>query len=95
MSIKDDDAFISDVKSVVSSYASSGIDKECVKVLLRMLDASREALKELKKHMMEEKWLRRTEENKSFIIEVTINDGLREDRSFGHRPWKIGEVKDE
>lgn len=92
MSIKDDDAFISDVKNVVSSYASSGIDKECVNDLLRMLDASREALKNLKKCMMEERWLRRTEENKSFIIEVTINDGLREDCSFG-RPWKIGEVK--
>ena len=93
MSIKDDEAFISDVKSVVCSYASSGIDKECVNALLRMLDASREALKNLKKCMMEERWLQRTEENKSFIIEVTINDGLREDCSFGRRPWKIGEVK--
>ena len=93
MSIKDDDDFIDDVKKVVSSYASSGIDKECVNALLRMLDASREALKNLKKCMMEERWLQRTEENKSFIIEVTINDGLREDCSFGRRPWKIGEVK--
>jgi hypothetical protein len=93
MSIKDDDDFIDDVKKVVHSYASSGVDKECAKILLSMLDAAREALKNLKKCMMEERWLQRTEENKSFIIEVTINDGLREDCSFGRRPWKIGEVK--
>ena len=93
MSIKDDDDFIDDVKKVVHSYASSGVDKECAKILLSMLDAAREALKNLKKCMMEERWLQRTEENKSFIIEVTINDRLREDCSFGRRPWKIGEVK--
>lgn len=95
MSIKDDDDFINDVKKVVHSYASSGVDKECVKILLGMLDAARGSLKDLKMRMREEKWLRRTEENKNLIIEHTINDGLREDRSFGYRPWKIGEIKDE
>ena len=56
---------------------------------------ARDSLKDLKIRMREERWLRRTEENKSFIIESAINDGLREDCSFGRRPWKIGEIKDE
>ena len=94
MSIKDDDDFIDNVKKVAHSYASSGVDKECVKILLGLLDAARGSLKDLKMRMREERWLRRTEENKSFIIESAINNGLREDCSFDRRPWKIGEVKE-
>ena len=94
MSIKDDDDFIDDVEKVVHSCASSSVDKECVKTLLSMLDAARDSLKNLKMRTREERWLRRTEENKSFIIESAINNGLREDCSFDRRPWKIGEVKE-
>jgi hypothetical protein len=94
MSIKDDDDFIDDVEKVVHSCASSGVDKECAKILLSMLDAARDSLKNLKMCMREERWLRRTEENKSFINESAINNGLREDCSFGRRPWKIGEIKE-
>jgi hypothetical protein len=95
MSIKDDDAFIAEVKRVNSSYASSGITKECAHTLLRMLDASRESLRSLKNLMRDENWLRRTEDNRNFIIQGYINNGLRDDTSFGYVPWSIGEVKDE
>lgn len=94
MSIKNDDEFIAEVKRVNSSYASSGITKECTHTLLRMLDASRESLRSLKNLMREERWLRRTEDNRNFIIQGYINNGLRDDTSFGYVPWKIGEVKD-
>jgi hypothetical protein len=94
MSIKNDDEFIAEVKRVNSSYASSGITKECAHTLLRMLDASRESLSHLKNLMREEKWLRRSEDNRNCVIQAYINEGLRDDISFGRVPWRIGEVKD-
>ncbi len=94
MSIKNDDEFIAEVKRVNSSYASSGITKECAHTLLRMLDASRESLRSLKNLMREERWLGRSEDNRNCVIQAYINEGLRDDTSFGRVPWKIGEVKD-